>query len=367
MKNITKSFIALFALLALSCNTDDVQDRPVVQGIDAPVLEAPETGNVYVLNPDTMDQLAERFVWSAANLGAGIIPNYAIEIDFLGNNFATPATVGITSGTLQFAASQSILNSALLTLGATPYENNSFEVRIKAYVADVVMYSNSVEMLITPYIGVVPLKQLYIVGDATEFGYDNNAGNTPMFRNPIETSKYYYTGYFAAGGLKMIESMGNWNPQYGSISDGVLGVSGADGSNEPSPITITTAGYYTFEVNLEDMTYTLTPFDASGAVAYATIGITGSATPEGWPDNGIQDVDMTASTTNPHIWKITGIVLSEAEAKFRANNAWDVSWGGTNAISGIATIGGANIPVSTAGTYNVWFNDLDGRYIFILQ
>jgi hypothetical protein len=34
MKNINKSIIALFAVVALSCSVEDVQDRPVIQGIE---------------------------------------------------------------------------------------------------------------------------------------------------------------------------------------------------------------------------------------------------------------------------------------------------------------------------------------------
>jgi hypothetical protein len=35
MKNITKSIIALFAVVALSCSVEDVQDRPVIEGVDS--------------------------------------------------------------------------------------------------------------------------------------------------------------------------------------------------------------------------------------------------------------------------------------------------------------------------------------------
>ena len=60
------------------------------------------------------------------------------------------------------------------------------------------------------------------------------------------------------------------------------------------------------------------------------------------------------------------VELSEAGIKFRTNQAWDVNWGGgQNFPSGQST--GDDIMVSKAGTYNVWFNDLTGRYIFIPQ
>jgi hypothetical protein len=39
MKNITRSIIALFAVVALSCSVEDVQDRPVIE-CNSPVLTA---------------------------------------------------------------------------------------------------------------------------------------------------------------------------------------------------------------------------------------------------------------------------------------------------------------------------------------
>ena len=58
------------------------------------------------------------------------------------------------------------------------------------------------------------------------------------------------------------------------------------------------------------------------------------------------------------------MVLTDGEIKFRADDAWDVSWGSDTALSGFATLGGPNIP-AMAGTYDIWFNDLDGGYILI--
>ena len=40
MKNIAKSIFVLLGVLAVSCSTDDVQDRPVIEGVAAPVLSA---------------------------------------------------------------------------------------------------------------------------------------------------------------------------------------------------------------------------------------------------------------------------------------------------------------------------------------
>lgn len=110
------------------------------------------------------------------------------------------------------------------------------------------------------------------------------------------------------------------------------------------------------------MSYTWEEIDETAAEVQTSIGIIGDATPGAWDS----DTDMTQSEFNPHIWYIEGIELTDGEAKFRADDAWDLDWGGATAISGETTVAGPNIPVS-AGTYDVWFNTLDGRYIFIPQ
>lgn len=362
MKTIKNSIIAILAIFAVSCNSDDVENRPVVQASGNVVLSAPEEGNSYVLTQETQEATAERFVWSAASFGEGIIANYDLEIDVAGQNFDTPYVFATTVGTTQVAITGGILNDAVTALGATPDVPATFNVRVKAHVGDQVIYSNSVEISVTPFTGVVPPKQMYMVGDATEAGWSNNNGNTPLFRDAANKDLFYFTGYFKAGGLKFLNTKGAWQPQYGSSGDGVLGVNDGTGS-DPEQISIATAGYYTVTVNTADNTYSVTPYDASAAPTY-NIGILGDATPTAWDS----DTNLTNSTDNPHVWHLASITLGVGGTKFRADDQWTNSWGANSFPSGKgANASDPNIPVTadTAGNYEVWFNDLDGRYLFI--
>lgn len=360
MKTLRTTMMAILALVAVSCNVDDVQDRPVVAAGTAPVLTAPEEGNVYVLKEENADALAERFIWTAADFGEGIIPNYDIEIDSTGQNFDTPVVIGTALGTTQLAVTTSILNNALTTLGAIPEQSGTFQVRVKAHVGDLIIYSDPVEMLITPYQGIIPLQQLYIFGSATEFGDNNNAGNTPLFRDPANQFLFTLTAYFNAGDLKMTANRGTSAPQYGSSADGVLAI-----GESVSPIVIATSGYYTVTVNISELTYTVEAFDASASPSYTTIGILGSATPTEWTS----DTNLANTTGNTHIWHLdafTFLTVTDGAAKFREGDDWVNSWGATTPLSGQGqNAGDPNIPVITGGTYNIWFNDLDGRYLFI--
>ena len=116
-----------------------------------------------------------------------------------------------------------------------------------------------------------------------------------------------------------------------------------DTAPDAANITMTeAAGYYKVDVDLDSKSYALTPI--------TTIGIIGSASPNGWDS----DVDMTyvpynAETKELGYWEIKDVTLTSGEIKFRANDDWTINWGGdTNAL----TQGGDNISVD-AGTYDI--------------
>lgn len=103
------------------------------------------------------------------------------------------------------------------------------------------------------------------------------------------------------------------------------------------------AGYYKVDVDLTAKTYTLTPI--------TTIGVIGDATADGWnSDQDMTYVPYNSETKAPGYWEIKDITLTDGSIKFRANDGWDISWGGdTNALT---TQNGGNIAV-TAGTYDI--------------
>lgn len=92
----------------------------------------------------------------------------------------------------------------------------------------------------------------------------------------------------------------------------------------------------------------------------STVGIIGTATPGGWSES----TPMVQDAMDPNKWTLS-ITLTEGEAKFRANNAWDINWGETGFPIGTGVQGGPNIPV-IAGTYTISFNSSTGDYFFDL-
>ncbi len=95
--------------------------------------------------------------------------------------------------------------------------------------------------------------------------------------------------------------------------------------------------------------------------AFETVGIIGSATPGGWGAS----TAMTQGVANPGLYTIT-VDLVDGEAKFRANNAWTINWGGAAFPNGTGTQDGPNIPV-TEGNYKVTLDITTGAYKFEKQ
>ena len=168
---------------------------------------------------------------------------------------------------------------------------------------------------------------LYMAGDANGWATnDYLAGEDGV----------HFTGfmYLNQNGFKFCTQ-----PEWKGTNYGADFNTAADAAN----ITMTEeAGYYKVDVDLESKSYVLTPI--------TTIGIIGSASPNGWDS----DVDMTyvpynAETKALGYWEAKDITLASGEIKFRANDDWAINWGGdTNAL----TQGGDNISVD-AGTYDI--------------
>ena len=170
---------------------------------------------------------------------------------------------------------------------------------------------------------------LYMAGDANGWATnDYLAGEDGV----------HFTGfmYLNQNGFKFCTQPEWKGTNYGANFD-----TAADAAN----ITMTeAAGYYKVDVDLESKSYVLTPI--------STIGIIGSASPNGWDS----DVDMTYVPYNKDTkevngyWEVKNITLSAGEIKFRANDGWDISWGGE--LDNLTTKNGGNITVE-AGTYDI--------------
>lgn len=380
MKKTIYIFVALLFVLGFNaCSEDDdftFVAKPDPDGIafENIFLES------YPLSTSNADNLAERFVWNAVDFGAPTPINYELQAS-VAETFESYTVLakdlketnyGVTVNNLLVLAAEAGLDNDPETEAAN---SGALYFRVRAYVGDAeakgteqLSPATPIQVVLTEATeeGGLELKpQFFLVGDVTAAGWNPDNTNTPLFRDGENDLVFNFTGRFAGTadteGFKLLEVLGEWQPQWGLDGEALSNSTLLGG--DPAAIAVTTDGYFSLSVNKEDMSYTMVPFDASTAPTYTTIGILGDATAGGWD----ADTDMTATTFDPHIWVMEDVELAEGELKFRANDAWDASWGAATPLSGQGLNNNdPNIPV-TAGTYDVWFNDLDGRYILIPQ
>lgn len=361
MKNIYKILIAFIGVLAVSCNADDVDNRTILDAVSVPEITSPATGTVFVLDANKPSEVAAKFTWSAATYSTDVVVKYTLLIDKKGGDFKAAKTLATTSNITEVSVLAKDLNQAAIDLGAKTEVPSMFDVKVTSNVSGGFFQEGKTLLTIsvTPYTGRVDynFKEWYLVGDATVSGWDNNKGNQILFRNPKNSNEYKFTGFFKKGYFKTITSLGNWAPMYGG-SGGTLVYRGTESDPDPASFEIPVEGYYTFKMDVQKLTYSLEPYNASAAKTYATVGIIGDSTPGGWDSS----TAMVKSSFDGHIWSLGKTALNDGGLKFRANNSWDVSWGGNTAFSGGGT--GDNIPVSKS-KYLIYFNDLDGSYLMI--
>lgn len=205
---------------------------------------------------------------------------------------------------------------------------------------------------------VIPAKAVYfIVGTPTNW---DNTLKSAFY--PTTVMKQSYTAYFSgAYDMKIWASadFGNWNNCIGTVKDGdnsssgSLITSGANSFASPDP------GYYTVTVDFATYTYTWTKLDNQEPTSFSRITLAGDF-------NNWSDTDMTQ--VNPHNWSLIGLVVEkDGGLKFKGNASWDVNWGCeadmATSYFGKGVQNGANIVVP-AGTYDVFFNDITGEFVF---
>ena len=160
-----------------------------------------------------------------------------------------------------------------------------------------------------------------------------------------------YVGFFYAqdadwsggkGAFKFTGAFNDWSQgNYGTGTINADGLSGTLIDDGGSGNVLAEPGFYRAEVNLAEMTYKLTPISG--------IGIIGPAQAGGWSE----DTDLTYNSETK-AWEGT-VELAADEFKFRANDGWDINWGGTadNLVQD-----GANLKITEAGTYFIQFYPL---------
>ncbi len=331
-----------------------MEQPPIIQQLPASISSPP---SAIVLSGENEDEVVV-FNVTQADFGTNMEVTYIIQMDRPGNNFANPADLGSsTSSVIEVKAE--LINTRAISRGIPAGESGPMEFRVRAVPSRTLsaLSGAPVAINISTFSDAVALRNMFLVGEATARGWDNNANNPALFRDPDNEDLFVYSGFFNAGGFKVLENLGQWQPQFGT-NDGSTISANMGGGDDPDTFNVPAAGYYTFTFDLSTESFTLMPI-ADVPATFETVGIIGSATPEGWDAS----TAMNQLEFDNHIY-YTSVTLEDGEMKFRADNDWAVNWGAGSSISGTAVQDGPNIPVE-AGTFKIWFNSLDGRYVKI--
>ncbi|MDR2948858.1 MAG: SusF/SusE family outer membrane protein [Prevotella sp.] len=379
MKKINIFLLILLPLFLFSaCEKDEDKMYPLQSGnATAPTVTVEGTTNI-IVTEETVSTFPSVLNWSRANFGKDIVVEYLLEMDTT-ETFKEPYQISLGNSVYSKALSGTDLSNWAIKFGGFDEETNEakevfLNMRIAATLrlesSSVInspdtLYSNIISLMVLAYVPEIPVKDaIYLTGDVIS-GVDtwsNDAaalgkGLQVLFadNSKVDNKKYTYTGSFASGGFKLITKAGNWDTSF-AYKDGKLSPNN-DGDNIPGP---SASGLYTLTVDLDALTHSFIPYTET-ANSYSRIGVIGSATPTGW------DSDTAMEQVSPHIWVITDIELVGGEIKFRANDGWDINWGGSSVDIpfGIGTQGGDNLKIERDGKYFLALNDLTGHYVII--
>lgn len=188
-----------------------------------------------------------------------------------------------------------------------------------------------------------------IVSDNISFygGFNSNATPGESLSTPDGITYSKTDFYFNAANVKFYRSNAPITTWGGTtFPSGTAVENGGD-----IPLT---SGYYNITFNKNTLAY-------SFQVAPVTLignGISGG--------NWTTDVVLT-STDGGKTFTKSGLQLVTGGVKFRVNNAWVTSWGGTDFPSGTGALNSSNNIPTTPGTYDVTFDRSTGEYAFTVS
>jgi len=204
--------------------------------------------------------------------------------------------------------------------------------------------------------------EIYVPGGfqaESGYGSDWTPEDAPALASTESDDTYEGYVYFGSVNTEFkITQERNWDVNWGDTDgDGTLEENGEN-------IVAENSGYYLINVDLNNLTYSLTRTEW-GVIGDATIG--------GWD----ADQDMTYDVENM-AWTIT-TELTPGEMKFRANDDWPLNFG-DNEGDGILEQNGANIVISEPGntlvtmklgtppySYSTELTSVDSRQMFFTE
>lgn len=211
------------------------------------------------------------------------------------------------------------LNKAVITLYGKECVAHTLDVSLDAYVnvdGTSVKVNATYQLVVTPYV----TPEYFVVG--TVQGWSDTDMTCMLY--PEADNIYSYTALWTGSyDLKIWQAVdfGDWTLTYGCAVDGDNTQRGTLIQESAQSVSAPSAEYYTFTIDMENMTYNWTRLDEQNPTKYASISLIGDF--NGWDESGSE---VQLKQINVHNWYVAEVSLSGG-TKLRADNSWNVNWG----------------------------------------
>ena len=340
----TKYFLSLAAAVGMiaGCQKPEMIQISAPEDVVAPVLNAVADINI---TPANLGLESVTFEWSAADYGVNTQINYAIEVATAGSADKVVLTSGIndTKAVVSYEAVNAIL---LYDLGLVSGVSESVDFYVSAKVGEYPkIYSNVVTANATVTEAEKEYPKLTVAGS---YAYNNWSPGKGQFVYDFEGTDTRYSGVIDFGEDVSALNFKFVGEAWGNNEFSVP--SGEAQAPEAAELPLVAGGGDNIAAYTTHRFYSLTLDKSAPKViknfSFNSLGVIGDATATGWDS----DTDMEFNPEKQRFY--VDMTLADGTIKFRANDAWDVNWGGAN---GVLASGAENIPV-TAGNYRIYVN-----------
>jgi hypothetical protein len=355
MKNIFKTIILLISFTFLiSCEKDE--DKVIIKDTVSQNTLSALSASSYVLSMDDATDTFQIFRWTAPDYGFSAAITYTLQMDVKGNDFASAKDIATVIPGDSAIVIVSDLNKALLEKELDAETAYTMQFRVKCWINDSVdlVYSNTVEAIITPYS--TSFDPIYMCGAALGgWSWDKAVEVRSSASGIYGTIAYFYNNsafrFFKAKDW----SSTSYNYPYFTGTVSSLFQNANDG--DLNLYFNGTTGYYQVDVNLKTKSVAMTAVDEP--LLYMTGAALGGWD---WTDN---DVKMT--WVSDGVFTATTEFINNGAFRFFKQAGWADSYnypafstGSVTSLLENANDGDSNFKfVGTTGNYTITVNLLN--------
>ena len=335
------------------CQKPEMVQIAAPEDVVAPVLEAVE-GPIEI-TPSNMVDGKVAFTWSLADYGVMTQVNYSLEAATAANpDTKVTITSGITANAEALEAGKISTEIAYEALNAILFNdlklNDGVAEDVLFTIASKVgeyapVYSNSVAVSCKVTAAEKQYPKLTVAGS---YAYNNWTPGKGQFVFDFEGTDAKYSGVIDFGEDVSALNFKFVGEAWGNNEFSVP--AGAEQAPEAAELPLVAGGGDNIAAYTTHRFYSLTLDKAAPKViknfSFNSLGVIGDATPTGWD----ADTDMQFNPEKQRFY--VDLTLIDGKIKFRADDAWDVNWGGAD---GALSAGGADIVVA-AGDYRIYVN-----------